>query len=75
MKNEHTIKSIRAIPLYGIPYTDWPARFGSREQTRTLVEVVTNSGIASLGSVYTSAPLVEASLSTAATFLRGGKRD
>jgi L-alanine-DL-glutamate epimerase-like enolase superfamily enzyme len=71
MKNEHTIKSIRAIPLYGIPYTDWPARFGSREQTRTLVEVVTNSGIASLGSVYTSAPLVEASLQLLRPFYEG----
>jgi D-galactarolactone cycloisomerase len=56
------IKSIRAIPLYGIPYSDWPHRFGELEQTRTLVEVVTNAGLTSLGSVYTSAPLVEASL-------------
>lgn len=62
MPNEHTIKSIRSIPLYGTPYTDWPARFGTREQTRTLVEVVTHSGIASLGSVYTSKSLVDASL-------------
>ncbi|MBE2204650.1 MAG: mandelate racemase/muconate lactonizing enzyme family protein [Chthoniobacterales bacterium] len=62
MSNEHTIKSIRSIPLYGTPYTDWPARFGTREQTRTLVEVVTHSGIASLGSVYTSQALVDASL-------------
>jgi D-galactarolactone cycloisomerase len=57
-----TIKSIRAIPLYGKPYGDWPHRFGELEQTRTLVEVVTNSGIAALGSVYTSAPLVEGAL-------------
>lgn len=62
MPNEHTIKSIRSIPLYGTPYTDWPARFGTREQTRTLVEVVTHSGISSLGSVYTSKSLVDASL-------------
>ena len=27
MKNEHTIKSIRAIPIYGIPYSDWPKPF------------------------------------------------
>jgi L-alanine-DL-glutamate epimerase-like enolase superfamily enzyme len=57
-----TIRNIRAIPLYGRPYDDWPHRFGEVEQTRTLVEVVTNNGIASLGSVYTSAPLVDASL-------------
>ena len=57
-----TIKSIRAIPLYGRPYGDWPHRFGNLEQTRTLVEVVTDTGIAALGSVYTSAPLVEAAL-------------
>lgn len=62
MKEAHTIREIRTIPLYGIPYTDWPARFGKREQTRTLVEVITHSGIASLGSVYTSADLVAASL-------------
>jgi len=62
MKNPHTIRSIRAIPLYGVPYTDWPARFGSREQTRTLIEVLTHSGIAALGSIYTSAELVNASL-------------
>lgn len=62
MQSDITIKSIRAIPLYGIPYGDWPHRFGELEQTRTLVEVVTNNGIPSLGSVYTSAPLVEAAL-------------
>jgi D-galactarolactone cycloisomerase len=57
-----TIKSIRAIPLYGKPYGDWPHRFGELEQTRTLVEVVANNGIAALGSVYTSAPLVDGAL-------------
>jgi D-galactarolactone cycloisomerase len=57
-----TIQSVRAIPLYGKPYGDWPHRFGELEQTRTLVEVVTNNGIAALGSVYTSAPLVDAAL-------------
>ena len=57
-----TIKSIRAIPLYGKPFADWPHRFGELEQTRTLVEVLTNTGMASLGSVYTSAPLVEGAL-------------
>jgi D-galactarolactone cycloisomerase len=56
------IKSIRAIPLFGKPYGDWPHRFGEMEQTRTLIEVVTDNGIASLGSVYTSAPLVEGAL-------------
>jgi hypothetical protein len=48
-----TIKSIRAIPLYGKPYGDWPHRFGELEQTSTLVDVVTNNGIVALGSVYT----------------------
>src|SRR5262249_50390244 len=57
-----TIKSIRAIPLYGTAYGDWPHRFGELEQTRTLLEVITNNGIAALGSVYTSAPLVEGAL-------------
>ncbi|MDP3850669.1 MAG: mandelate racemase/muconate lactonizing enzyme family protein [Luteolibacter sp.] len=56
------IAKIRAIPLYGKAYVDWPSRFSDVEQTRTLVEVVTDNGIASLGSVYTSAPLVEAAL-------------
>lgn len=56
------IRSIRAIPLYGKAYEDWPARYGEREQTRTLVEVTTDEGLSSLGSVYTSAPLVAAAL-------------
>ncbi len=56
------IQSIRAIPLYGKAYEDWPARYGELEQTRTLVEVVTDEGLTSLGSVYTSAPLVSAAL-------------
>lgn len=71
MSNEHTIKNIRAIPLYGIPYSDWPARFGRREQTRTLIEVVTHSGISSLGSVYTSVELVNASLQLLAPLYKG----
>ncbi|MGH9511417.1 MAG: mandelate racemase/muconate lactonizing enzyme family protein [Terriglobales bacterium] len=62
MSESITIKSIRAIPLYGKPYGDWPHRFGDQEQTRTLVEVLTNNGIAALGSVYTSASLVEGAL-------------
>ena len=56
------IKSIRAIPLYGKAYDDWPHRFGDLEQTRTLVEVLTDNGLASLGSIYTSGPLVEGAL-------------
>jgi D-galactarolactone cycloisomerase len=56
------IRSIRAIPLYGKAYEDWPSRFAELEQTRTLIEVTTDAGLVSLGSVYTSAPLVEAAL-------------
>lgn len=56
------IKEIRAIALYGKAYEDWPARYGEREQTRTLVEVSTEEGLTGLGSVYTSAPLVAAAL-------------
>lgn len=56
------IQSIRAIPLYGKAYEDWPARFSQREQTRTLIEVTTDTGLVGLGSVYTSAPLVEGAL-------------
>jgi L-alanine-DL-glutamate epimerase-like enolase superfamily enzyme len=56
------IREIRAIPLYGKAYEDWPARYGEREQTRTLVEVLTDEGPSSFGSVYTSAPLVSAAL-------------
>ncbi len=56
------IASIRAIPLYGKAYEDWPARYGDREQTRTLVEVRTDAGLKSYGSIYTSAPLVEGAL-------------
>ncbi len=56
------IRAIRAIPLYGKAYEDWPARYGDREQTRTLVEVTTDEGLSSIGSVYTSAPLVAGAL-------------
>jgi L-alanine-DL-glutamate epimerase-like enolase superfamily enzyme len=56
------ITSIEAIPLFGKAYEDWPARYGEREQTRTLVRVQTDTGHFSLGSVYTSAPLVQAAL-------------
>jgi L-alanine-DL-glutamate epimerase-like enolase superfamily enzyme len=56
------IRSIRAIPLYGKAYEDWPSRFSGVEQTRTLVEVTTDAGLVSLGSVYTSAALVSAAL-------------
>jgi L-alanine-DL-glutamate epimerase-like enolase superfamily enzyme len=56
------IKSVRAIPLFGKAYEDWPSRFSDREQTRTLIEVTASNGMTGLGSVYTSAPLVEASL-------------
>ena len=56
------IREIRAIPLYGKAYEDWPSRFSDQEQTRTLVEVSTDAGIHALGSVYTSAPLVQAAL-------------
>jgi D-galactarolactone cycloisomerase len=56
------IKAIRAIPLYGKAYEDWPSRFSELEQTRTLVEVTTDTGLVSLGSVYTSAALVTAAL-------------
>ena len=56
------IRSIRAIPLFGKAYEDWPSRFAELEQTRTLIEVTTDAGLVSLGSVYTSAPLVDAAL-------------
>ncbi|MFN7645936.1 MAG: mandelate racemase/muconate lactonizing enzyme family protein, partial [Acidobacteriota bacterium] len=58
----HRIQQIRAIPLYGKAYVDWPSRFSDLEQTRTLVEVVTDTGLTALGSVYTSAGLVQAAL-------------
>ena len=56
------IRSIRAIPLFGKAYQDWPSRFSEVEQTRTLVEVTADNGLVSLGSVYTSAALVSAAL-------------
>lgn len=59
---EVRIRSIRAIPLYGKAYEDWPSRFSELEQTRTLVEVTADNGLVSLGSVYTSAALVSAAL-------------
>ncbi len=62
MKNQVSILEIRAIPLYGKPFADWPARFHEVEQTRTLIEVTSDAGIVGYGSVYTSVELVNASL-------------
>ncbi len=62
MNDEFLIRSIRAIPLYGRPFVDWPARFHDVEQTRTLIEVSTKGGLIGYGSVYTSVELVDASL-------------
>jgi L-alanine-DL-glutamate epimerase-like enolase superfamily enzyme len=71
MLHDHAIASIRAIPLYGKAYVDWPSRFSELEQTRTLVEVTTTSGIVSLGSIYTSVELVEASLALLRPLFQG----
>ncbi len=65
------VKEVRTIPLYGKPYGDWPRKLYKVEQTRTLVEIITDEGITGLGSVYTSAELIEASFSILRPLLIG----
>jgi D-galactarolactone cycloisomerase len=57
------IVEIRALGLGGAtPQGGWTRELAPYDQVHTLIEVSTNEGLTGLGSVFTSAPLVEASL-------------
>ncbi|HET6387155.1 MAG TPA: mandelate racemase/muconate lactonizing enzyme family protein [Armatimonadota bacterium] len=54
------IRDIRIIPLFGAPFEgDWPERLSTEESQHALVELTTDEGLTGLGSVYTSAQLVD----------------
>jgi L-alanine-DL-glutamate epimerase-like enolase superfamily enzyme len=57
------IAGIRSLPLVGAtPDGGWTQGFDAEENLHTLVEVTTDEGVTGLGSVYTSAKLVEGAL-------------
>ncbi|NKB68769.1 MAG: mandelate racemase/muconate lactonizing enzyme family protein [Candidatus Latescibacteria bacterium] len=57
------IKEIRLLPLSGSTSDGgWDQGFAEDENLHTLVEVITDEGVVGLGSVFTSAKLVEGAL-------------
>jgi L-alanine-DL-glutamate epimerase-like enolase superfamily enzyme len=57
------IKEIRALGLHGAtPEGGWSAELRAEDCVHTLIEVITDDGLTGIGSVYTSAALVEAAL-------------
>lgn len=57
------IREIRLLPLTGAtPDGGWDQGFEEEDNLHTLVEVITDQGVMGLGSVYTSARLIEGAL-------------
>ena len=66
------IKEIQIIPLVGAtPDGGWDQGFEAEDNLHTLVEVVTDEGVTGLGSIYTSARIVEGSLGILRSMLIG----
>lgn len=66
------IRDIRILPLVGsTPDGGWTSGWSADENLHTLVEIITDEGVTGLGSVYTSAKLVEGSLGVLRPFLVG----
>lgn len=66
------IKEIRTIPLLGTtPISGWEHETRPEDNLHTLVEVETDDGLVGVGSCYTSAALVNASLDVLAPALIG----
>jgi len=66
------IKDIRILPLVGAtPDGGWNQGYEEQDNLHTLVEVITDEGVVGLGSVYTSAKLVEGSLNLLRPMLIG----
>jgi L-alanine-DL-glutamate epimerase-like enolase superfamily enzyme len=66
------IRDIRMLPLVGsTPDGGWTSGWSADQNLHTLVEVVADEGTTGLGSVYTSARLVEGSVGVLRPFLVG----
>lgn len=67
------IRDLRLLPLRGeTPDGGWDEKFLDRDMNlHTLVEVITDEGVTGLGSVYTSARLIEGALEVMRPFLAG----
>jgi L-alanine-DL-glutamate epimerase-like enolase superfamily enzyme len=66
------IKDIRLLPLVGsTPEGGWANEITPDNNLHTLVEVITDEGVVGLGSVYTSAKLVEGALGVLRSLLIG----
>ena len=67
------IQTIRLLPLRGeTPDGGWDDRILERDTNlHTLVEVITDEGVSGLGSVFTSATLIEGALAVMKPFLIG----
>ena len=65
------IQDIRLLPLRGAtPDGGWDERFLDEENNlHTLVEVITDEGITGIGSVFTSATLIEGAINVIKPFL------
>lgn len=67
------IRDIRILPLTGsTPDGGWSSGFSETENLHTLLELITDGGVTGLGSVYTSAALVQGSVELLRPFLIGG---
>ena len=67
------IKDIRVLPLRGAtPDGGWDAKFLDQQNNlHTLLEVITDEGVTGVGSVFTSAKLVEGAIDVMRPFLIG----
>ena len=67
------IKDIRLLPLRGAtPDGGWDDKFSDEDNNlHTLVEVITDEGVTGLGSVFTSAKLIEGAINVLRPFLIG----
>jgi L-alanine-DL-glutamate epimerase-like enolase superfamily enzyme len=66
------VRDVRLLPLIGsTPDGGWTSGFDPNENLHTLIEVVTDEGVTGLGSVYTSAALVQGAMGVLRPFLIG----
>ena len=66
------VAEVRIIPLLGdTPPGGWSAELGSADNVHCLVELITDQGVSGLGSVFTSAGLVEGALAVLRPLLIG----
>lgn len=66
------IRDIRLLPLIGsTPDGGWSSGYSEDENLHTLVEVITDEGVTGLGSVFTSAALVDGAIRLLRPFLIG----